>query len=482
MQEPDVRAAGVKHQPHADGLILKPEAGAWRRASETWTELSAQASRFREQLGLPTDRPIVMSGHQAEIWHPGILAKYLAMMEAAERFGAHAAWLVVDSDAHDPFDVRFPIREERGDSTRLEVATWRVSQTPPARGVPAARLPGVRPAGLPTQATSAAASSVRAGLDAIRAELDAHSHAANAAEQFGAAALVLAERARTHASVNVQGHPAQLVMATAVSHTEAFARVVDLARSNPGALRDKYNHAAALHPEARIAPLAAGELPLWEIAGGMGSQRVTATDESVKSREMTELAPKALLLTGMMRWLACDLFIHGTGGAGVTGEGGYDQVTSAWLQEWLGATLAPMVMATATLRLKLNVSVPAINEIDRATWLAHAALHHPRLIGDSHADAARERALAAVRSFAGRVDPESKAAKLNAYREMHRELATWRTEREAELGRLAENAKEAAEWQTQAQIASDRTWAFPMYERAQLSGLAQEVRAAFAGA
>ena len=44
---------------------------------------SAEARAFREQLGLPTDRPIVMSGHQAQIWHPGILSKYLAAIGLA---------------------------------------------------------------------------------------------------------------------------------------------------------------------------------------------------------------------------------------------------------------------------------------------------------------------------------------------------------------------------------------------------------------
>ncbi|MEC9372360.1 MAG: hypothetical protein VYC34_00885, partial [Planctomycetota bacterium] len=36
----------------------------------------AESTRFREQLGLPTGRPIVLTGHQAEFWHPGVLAKF----------------------------------------------------------------------------------------------------------------------------------------------------------------------------------------------------------------------------------------------------------------------------------------------------------------------------------------------------------------------------------------------------------------------
>ena len=41
---------------------------------------------LREQLGLPVHGPVIMTGHQAEFWHPGILAKYLACDAAGAIF------------------------------------------------------------------------------------------------------------------------------------------------------------------------------------------------------------------------------------------------------------------------------------------------------------------------------------------------------------------------------------------------------------
>jgi hypothetical protein len=77
-------------------LTIRPPAPEW--AALLKHNDSAQATRFRRELGLPTGKPLIMTGHQAEFWHTGILAKYLAADAAAGALGADVAWLVVDQD------------------------------------------------------------------------------------------------------------------------------------------------------------------------------------------------------------------------------------------------------------------------------------------------------------------------------------------------------------------------------------------------
>jgi hypothetical protein len=73
--------------------------------------LAPLAKRSREQLGLATDRPIIMSGHQAELWHPGIAAKAFAMSHAAIINAGQPVWLNVDQDANEPTQIAYPTQD-----------------------------------------------------------------------------------------------------------------------------------------------------------------------------------------------------------------------------------------------------------------------------------------------------------------------------------------------------------------------------------
>ena len=54
-------------------------------------ELIRRINRRAERLGLTKlrcDKPIIATGHQSGFWHPGILAKDLAMTAACQRYDA----------------------------------------------------------------------------------------------------------------------------------------------------------------------------------------------------------------------------------------------------------------------------------------------------------------------------------------------------------------------------------------------------------
>jgi hypothetical protein len=194
----------------------------------------------------------------------------------------------------------------------------------------------------------------------------------------------------------------------------------------------------------------------------------------------TSLAPRALLMTGLFRMAGCELFIHGTGGGGSGGGAatheGYDRITEGWLGAWLGKPLAPSVVATATLRLRISHDGPDAAELRRQQWAAHRAMHDPSLVGDA-AGAAKKGEF--VRQIRGRKRSGEDARTL--YKQMHAFLERVRADHAAELARLEQAAMGAAARVGDADIAADRTWAFPLYERDQLADLGRALRNRLAG-
>lgn len=412
-----------------------------------------EARATRSQLGLPIDRPIVMTGHQAEFWHAGILAKYIAANALAHAAGALAAHVVVDTDETDPGAIRIPIAD---DHRHLASRTLRLLPQPPA-GVPTCALP----ASPPTVTEHAAPlESVARGVHTIAEALRRHATSANLGEQTG---LAITDLMRPWAPMSAPIFSSKLV------GTASFAELVRRMADDAPACIAAHNAAAALVPEARLAPLASGprfELPLWRLRPGRA--RVRAYADDIANIPPSELAPRALLLTGFLRLYACDLFIHGAGGAV------YDRITERWLGDWLDRTLAPTTMATATLILPLNAETPSLEAIDHAAWTAHHARHDPSLIGDDAAAERKSSLVALIRATRERGDDP-----LPHYRKLQSLLAEARAKHVGALADLDTRAAALRSQRDQARIASDRTWAFPLHDANALDALAGQVRGAF---
>ncbi len=404
-----------------------------------------------------------MSGHQAEVWHPGILTKMIALREVAKQTAAAAVWIVVDQDSNEPGLIRYPSRTG-SPAGRLITASWNVGRLLGASDTPTASRPpwteadlapnwGERPAATP---------GVACGLASIRDGLRRHAAEPSLAAQLTAAVAQLARSVV---------EPPTPCMASVISRTDAFASIIERMRSDFAACTDTYNEAAAASPDAGLRPLATdrGELPLWRLAANQPRRRVFANQ--LGDIPIAELAPRALLTTAILREFGCDLFIHGLGG------GIYDRATERWVGDWLGWTLAPAVVATCTCVLPLRSEPPPSGEdVRRAVWQAHHARHEPSVLGDAWAS---RRKHDLVEEIAHRRRRGEDAG--SSFDELHRLLSRIRLENAVGLEALTRRATELRDGLADAMVANDRTWPFALYDAQQLIALRDRVSARFAG-
>ena len=457
--------------PSADGpvaLLIDPPAAAWAGLLERGVSLSGsrpEAAAFRKALGLPTDRPVVMSGHQCAIQHPGILAKRLAARAFASRTGAAHAWLWVDQDDNEPTRIDLPTRSLDG---RLQRTAWKLDAGP----IPAGTPTGSRPALQKVERPDFEAVGVREGAaETIARAIETHAGEASLARQFAGACDDLLT-----SSVGEREPGGVSVFAGSLHATEAFASLLDRMLDDPVACVRAYNEAESAHPEAEIRPLIANEksgrfeLPLWRVR--RGEPRMPVFAGQAKGIEREQLSPRGLLMTGLMRMLGCDLFIHGTGG------GKYDRVTEAWFASWLGVELAPAVVVSATLRLSLGAGpTPTEAEVAEARQFAHKARHDPSLVGDR---VAAERKAELLGEIERRKEAGEDPAPL--YREMHALLEEYRSRYAGAIAEMESEAERLASALDGASVAGARDWAFALYETEQLGALRAAIERADAEA
>lgn len=409
--------------------------------------------------------PVIMTGHQAEFWHPGILAKYQAAAEVASQVAARGrqarvVWLVVDQDSNEPWKIPYPAFAD-GKLTR---AVWTLpfrgglhAATAFAPDAPTCALPPIEPPvghdaiHAAVQALRPALPHVAQGLESIAEALHAHQDAPNAARQVTAALCDL---------LSPGMRPDSIRFATDLATTPEFAEIVEKIRADPVGCTSSYNAAAMAVPHAHVRPLilAPGrtELPLWRMPSAMGQPRRPVFAEDMASIPIAQLAPRALLMTALVRRSFCNLFIHGTGG------GVYDQVTQRWLAAWMpesSQSLAPTAVVTATRYLDFPGPAPASpGEIERARWTAHHARHNPSVVGDDAAQQRKEELLTRLRT--ARARGESPA---DAFRALHHFLEKERAAHGPALATLDAAAASAQNDAARAAVVYDRTWSFPLY-------------------
>lgn len=446
-------------------VTIEPEFARWdsmlarsRDESVFGHSLRDWFSKARAELGLDTNAPIVATGHQTLLWHPGILVKYLAVNAFAEARQISTANLVVDQHADEFGQFDIPVRRADG-----SLVVRRMPLTTPRKGVPMGLHEPFTPP-KPPDKLGGVLPSVEQGVRRIYDCVYAHRDAASAARQM---ACALADLMQPWVA------PMPDVTASDLLGT-TFARALLAAMAaDPGICAEHYNEAVRAVPESGIGTLLVRddyvELPLWRIRDD--GRRMHAYDNDVEAwldsaDDAPVLMPRALLLTALVRLGMCDLFVHGMGGAK------YDRAMERWIGNWLGVTPSPIAMATATLRL------PLLDADEPPADLRTARRHYRRLwhdpaIASNDGNGPSSAKASLLRTIEDA--PRGSGARRAAFFAMHEALAA---ERSAQNGAIAkaEGQLERARIQlANAGIAARRDWAFPLYPRDQLDGLAAEV-------
>lgn len=434
-------------------ITIEPAGAQWEAMVRSWWDADNAGRRdARRALGLPTDRPIVMTGHQAEMWHPGILAKFLAGDALAGCVGGATAWLIADQDDNDGLAVSLPVRDERGVLTTER--TWLGRDG--VKGLPTGARGAVKDVGA-TLRGRGAVPSVERGLRDVVAAMTRAREEKTLARQIVAALRTLSAPWLA---------PAPIVFAMELNGTTLFREMVERMRDDPESAVSAYNAAAAESIEAGVGALDVSdgrvELPLWRVRWGMARERVYA--DQLGEIDASELAPRALLMTAIVRMALCDLFIHGTGGAA------YDGVTERWIETWLGRKLAPAVMATADVLLPLEEAGVDEADVAKAVWRAHHARHDPGEVGLD--ELGREKRALVERIASEKEDGRDPAP---VFRELQELLAKYRTDQSQRLDTLEGEAVRLSRALASHDVAHERTWAFPLHEPASIDALRDDI-------
>jgi len=431
---------------NSPSVTIEPAWAVWASALS-----SIRSSAARDDLGLETDRPIVMSGHQPIVFHNGILAKLIALDEASKRADAQAVWIIPDQDAVDPGVIRVPT----GSRESLSVDLVELLST------------GSVPAGV--SVGSIKAQNIREpndeSLKGLAQWLDQYAEMETLAGQFGYATI-------EHASEVLGIEPPRIIFASELFDSDTMFAAVESMRSDPKRCAQSYNNAVAQYPDAGVRALNIEdgriELPLWWCRDG--EQRVAIDTDNIGSFSRDELMPRGLMMTALVRAYLADLFIHGTGGDV------YDQISQDWFRDWLDIELQPKAMVTATQHLDLGFSAQEkadFKDAHAAKWQLHHARHTPVMVGDHNAQKRKDELVAQIKQLASK-DPQRDVL----YRQLQQLLESYRDEHQTQIAAYGLRVERSIELAKQYELASDRTWAWVFFEQEALQRLDRATRAA----
>lgn len=426
-------------------LELDPNPSVWssffNRRNQLPSWLAEPLKAMQDHLNLNGEGPIVATGHQASVWHPGILAKDLAAMAMVE-YGARPVHFVADHDAHDPGLLAYPA----GTEEQLHRRTWRALSY--EQGIATGARPAEQPRSLPEEAPP--------GLSQVHQALSQHSTAENMAVQVASAVADLAKPLTGEIPRRLVTSLLQMPVGTLLLNRFAL---------DPVAAAEAYNSAITLVPRVARPLFIDGErteLPLWRDEPE-GRVRVRANELDAKGL----LRPRALLASVLMRLSGCDVFIHGTGGAR------YDIATEAWITRWLSPeaanALAPRVTASATLHLPLEILGEAA-----PPELLNRMRNDPLAYEGTAPSPEKAQFLASIDAA-----PPRSSARRTHFAALRKWVHAQQASNSVRLETIEREISDGRQLAKSIEVAQARDWPFPLYSDAALEGLAQQIQSAF---
>ncbi|TWT89022.1 hypothetical protein Mal64_25130 [Pseudobythopirellula maris] len=385
-----------------------------RVAVEARGDLIEAAERFTSQYADLAKRadprgPIVLSGHQPELFHNGVWFKNWALARLGRDTGAAAVHLLIDSDLCREPSVRVPAgpyEAPRGEAIDYDAL---------AASVPHEERPIVdreRFGSFAQRVASSVAPWIERPL-ALDVWRDA-TEAADAGQPLGEAL----SRAR-HRFERGEGSPSLELPISQICDTRPFRLFLleligraERTRKAYNAALDEYRQAHRVRSAAQPLPdlQADGdrvETPFWvwrtddptrrplfvthrdgellldngatgaaawsaaiDAPEGEGVELALARLGSLRERGV-KLRSRALMTTLYGRLVLSDLFLHGIGGAK------YDEVTDHMAERLFGSPPPPHAVLTATLRLPLGLEATDADEPRRLTQERRELRYHP---------------------------------------------------------------------------------------------------------
>ena len=281
-----------------------------------------------------TEAPLLLTGHQPELAHPGEWVKNFALNGLAKRLGGTPLNLIVDNDTLKIASLRFPVLHPPGPKAHLESLPFDTfaGEVPYEDRV-------VRDEGLfRTFPERAAHLWTNLGYEPLLARV--WKFAGNIGDAFTAM-----RRRCEHdwGCRNAELHVSRLSLTDAFARfaTHIFGDLPRFRRLYNAAIR-AYREANGVRSENHPAPeLAEGEAPFWVRTTTGRRERATPASD------VRTLRPRALTLTLFARVCLGDFFIHGIGG------GKYDEVTDALIRDYFGIDPPAYQVLSATLHLPL---------------------------------------------------------------------------------------------------------------------------------
>jgi hypothetical protein len=493
--------------PRADGsLLIWPEPQQMLDDARATRELLSRTDsppiqgvpllewrqRMRAFLGHADDaQPLIVTGHQAELHHPGVWAKNALVDAAARAIGARAMHLSVDTDQPKHLTLRWPGFSESitDDASRASVE-WAGSIAAPS------------PAHVDHLLAAARRSDSAIGAQPMLVE---YLETLRSAEFAGIENMNLA----TALAVGMQrldwslGLDYQVLQLSPMLVSEPWLAFVHHVLADCAEFGARYNVALAAYraeqgisgharpmPDLVFTPHSI-ECPFWlddlgagvrhrctvEMRDGKLFLHVPYEDESLEidpnaeaadavrsllrflSGHNLRIAPRALTLTTFFRLFVADLFVHGIGG------GRYDQITDRLVRDYFGIAPPPFAVSTATLYLpravgRTRACVPCV--LQEGHRLKHG------LLGAEKMSLVEE-----IRSL-----PRNSLARRDRYFAMQRRLQSARQattllrDWSAKLDRTRAEAADDA-------VVFDRELFYAVQPRDRLAGMIERYRAAF---
>ncbi|MFH1747808.1 MAG: hypothetical protein ABIG44_12305 [Planctomycetota bacterium] len=456
--------------------------------------LAQWRAQLRRRLNLAG--PVVVTGHQPEFFHAGVLAKLIAVWKLATTTGGSAVFLSVDADMPKHGGVIVPQRAD-DDLRRVEIA-----------------LPGYDPrqtyedqADMPQEKWSEFFSRVAMLYEhSDTSLLPAFSEAwlGGGTDEINFCDAISRGRAALEQTLGLDGITELRISQLCDSpEFRAFARHLML---HAPRLAGDYNTALAdyrrrhrLRSPLRPVPALAtsGELtevPLWisrsaeprrrlyvshvgdmvrvfadrQLVGEFAKADLAAVDAPWRfEAEGWRLRPRALTLSAFARLFLADLFIHGVGGAR------YDEITDDYLRRFLNVTPPPMCTVSATLHLPLprtNVSRSDLLAARRQSRDIH--FNPQRYITDILAEMLRRRQELIKQSdelfAAGSRDRSTRRQVFDGIRQLNADILKLAPQRASDLAQQARTLEQ--HWQHD-QIATDREYFVALHSKESLEEL-----------